>query len=132
MKISKQDHDQAIARLRAMLSPGERIYTVLRHRSASGMSRRISLLLPCYDERDKAAGYKGAILGIDRLVSQALGLPVHEKGGLVITGCGMDVGFEIVYRLGQVIWPNGTPEPHGIRNGHPDSEGGYALRQSWI
>lgn len=49
-----------------------------------------------------------------------------------IGGCGMDMGFALVYELGMKLWPDGTPEPHGQRNGEPDSNGGYALRQRWI
>jgi hypothetical protein len=49
-----------------------------------------------------------------------------------MSGAGMDMGFELVYRLGQAMWPNGTPEPHGTRNGQPDSDGGYALEHKWL
>jgi hypothetical protein len=52
--------------------------------------------------------------------------------GITIGGCGMDMGFELVYQLGYALWPNGTPAPHGTRNGEPDTNGGYALRQRWL
>jgi hypothetical protein len=52
--------------------------------------------------------------------------------GLTVDGCGMDMGYSVVYSLGYAMWPKGTPEPHGIRNGEPDSDGGYALRHAWI
>jgi hypothetical protein len=42
----------------------------------------------------------------------------------------MDMGFDLVYSLGSALWPNGTDTPHGTRNGEPDSDGGYALKQS--
>jgi hypothetical protein len=41
---------------------------------------------------------------------------------------GMDRKFELVGALGAALWPNGTPEPHGMRNGKPDSEGEFALK----
>ena len=66
-------------------------------------------------------------------VSVVLGLPLARSGGgVVITGCGMDMGFELVYRLGMALWPDGTKEPHGTRNGEPDSHGGYALKHQWL
>jgi len=43
-----------------------------------------------------------------------------------------DMGFQIVYQLGQRMWPDGTPKPHGRRNGQPDSAGGYALKHQWL
>jgi hypothetical protein len=42
------------------------------------------------------------------------------------------MGFAAVYNLGYALWPNGTPEPHGTRNGVPDRDGGYALKQCWL
>lgn len=132
MKISKQERNDALVRLHRMLSPGERIYTILRHRSASGMSRRISMFISAYDDQGPRTGPKCAIIGLDWLVSRALGYRQHNDGGLVVHGCGMDAGFELVYNLGAALWPNGTPEPHGRRNGEPDSAGGYALKHEWL
>ena len=56
----------------------------------------------------------------------------HTTGGLVIGGCGMDMGFHVVYNLGRAMWPDGTPDPHGTRNGEPDRDGGYALKHRWL
>jgi hypothetical protein len=84
------------------------------------MQQQISLFYTKYDE----------IQNIDWYVATLLDLP--RKDGVVINGCGTDMGFEMVHLLGQALWPDGTPEPHGMRNGEPDSSGGYALRQSWI
>jgi hypothetical protein len=42
-------------------------------------------------------------------------------------GYGYSKSFQLIYNLGSVLWPDGTPEPHGTRNGVPDSNGGYAL-----
>ena len=55
-----------------------------------------------------------------------------KTGGLRVSGCGMDMGFHVVYNLGYALWPDGTPEPHGTRNGAPDSDGGYALKHRWL
>ena len=55
-----------------------------------------------------------------------------KREALKIQGGGMDMGFKAVYSLGRSLWPNGTPEPHGTRNGEPDSCGGYALNQRWL
>jgi len=103
------------------LNPGDTVYTVLRHVSKSGMIRDISL----YIIRDNEP------LNITWHVADRLKMNV-KNNGIRIKGCGMDMGFHLVYGLGSALWPDGTDRPHGIRNGVPDSEGGYALKQRWL
>lgn len=119
--------EDARACLLSMLKPGDRVYTVLRHVSASGMSRRISLVVATTDHEGKPA-----VTSIDWFAARLLDYRQHDKGGLLVTGCGMDMGFHVVYALGSTLWPAGTPEPHGRRNGEPDTAGGYALRHEWL
>ena len=74
-----------------------------------------------------------AIRSISWLASRATGDTLdQDRGGLRLGGCGMDMGFQAVYSLGRAMWPNGTPKPHGTRNGDPDSDGGYALKHTWL
>ena len=112
-----------IETLRENLAPGQTIYTVLRRRSASGMSRSISLVVV----RD------GSIWDITYFAARALDHKVDQKnGGVKVSGCGMDMGFHLVYELGRCLWSEGTPKPQGTRNGEPDRDGGYALRHQWL
>ncbi len=147
---------EALASLREMLKPGDTVYCVLRHRAASGMSRVIDLLIAVDDyetiyplksadtaeypgQRDYDAKPKRKRIGT-RI--RSIGWLAYKAGagdgwddkqsGIRIRGCGMDMGFEIVYRLGNRLWPEGTPKPHGTRNGQPDCYGGYALKSSWL
>ena len=127
-KYSKSERDESLARLREWLKPGDTVYTVLDHVSRSGMSRNIRVVLMKVD--DKGEPYT---LHPNHAVSRVLNLPRAKRGdGIVIQGCGTDMGFELVYQLGHALWPDGTPQPHGTRNGEPDSNGGYALRQRWL
>lgn len=122
------EREDAKTRLLAMLKPGDRVYTVLRHVSASGMSRRISLVIPTTDREGKPA-----VTSIDWLAARLLrSYRQHDKGGLMVSGCGMDMGFHVIYALGSALWPDGTPAPHGTRNGEPDTAGGYALKHEWL
>ena len=145
MKITKAECNEAIARLRKILKPGMTVYTVLRHRARSGMSRSISLVIPeradvypCYpngeidyDAKPKRTGLE--VNSIDYWAARARGYLIDDKhGGLRTQGCGMDMGFALVYNLGATLWPKGTPKPHGRRNGEPDSAGGYALKHRWL
>lgn len=128
-KPTKTERDDAIAKLRDWLNPGDKVYTILDSVSRSGMSRQIRVVLLRYDE-DKKQTYA---LHPNWAVATALGYRQAKRGdGIMVGGCGMDMGFHLVYRLGEVLWPNGTPTPHGTRNGEPDSVGGYALKQEWL
>ena len=108
----------AIEQLQTMLQPGDTLKTVLKQVSRSGMYRHIAVIW-----KDENISY---------LVAKALEDKLHDDGSIGVSGCGMDMGFDIVYQLGSVLWPNGTPTPHGTRNGEPDSDGGYALKQAWL
>jgi len=122
-KAQKAEQAEALEELRNSLSPGDVVYCVLRHVSRSGMKRVISLFV--------IRG--GELCRISWSVSQALGWKLDTAhNGIAVTGCGMDMGFHLVYSLGQALWPNGTPKPHGTRNGQPDSAGGYALKARWV
>lgn len=103
--------------LRKLIRPKATVSTVLRHVSRSGMQRKLSLVIV----------HKGEILDITTLAAGAMHGRTDDDGNLVVRGCGMDMCWNAVYRLGKAIWPNGTRRPHGTRNGQPDSDGGYAL-----
>jgi hypothetical protein len=110
------------------LKPGQTVYTMLTHVSASGMRRSVKLFVASIDREGRPD-----ILDITYRAHLVTGYRVDPKhGGLVVTACGSDAGFEAVYNLGAGLWPNGTPAPHGTRNGVPDSAGGYALKQRWL
>lgn len=62
-----------------------------------------------------------------------------RSAAAIVAGYNRYTGQEIywivpgfVYSLGRTLWPDGTRAPHGRRNGQPDSDGGYALKHSWL
>jgi hypothetical protein len=135
MKYSKAQVEEAKGYLLEALKPGDKVYTILRQVSRSGMSRHISTIIRGKDGN----------MDITHLVARALGERRNENdGGLVVGGCGMDMGFEVVYRLGYVLWPEGFKCPgtrchsndhsNGDRNykRHLHRDGGYALRHEWL
>lgn len=152
MTAKQQSANEAIERLRETLKPGDTVYTVLRHVSRSGMSRLIDL----YKMSD------GEPQWLSRLAARAAGFTFDEKKECIrVGGCGMDMGFHLVYSLSRTLFPNGfgeegkLPLGHEIRpqtqeqarvsvekgakfygrNGDPsgwDTDGGYALRQRWM
>jgi len=125
------DIEESRQTLLRWLKPGDVVYTVLRHVARSGMSRRIDL----YTFAPGEGGGPPVKLWLSWHAARVMGYRLGGKSGddgIVVGGCGMDMGFHLVYTLGARLWPDGTPEPHGRRNGEPDSDGGYALRQEWI
>lgn len=120
MTKKEENQRQAIKQLRALgIKPGVTIDCILRHVSQSGMMRHISLY---YKKCD-----------ITRLAAIVLDYKIHDRdGGIKIGGCGMDMGFALIYNLGYALWPHGTRRPHGIRNRQPDTSGGYALKHNWL
>lgn len=123
-KAQAHDRQEAIARLREWIRPGDTIYCVLAHIARSGMSREIKLYHRSHETGD--------LQWISSLAARAIRSRMGKHDGIVMGGCGMDMGFAAVYELGHALWPEGTPEPHGRRNGQPDSDGGYALKHTWL
>jgi hypothetical protein len=85
---TKQEQLNAINELSTILRdiPSDTIYTVIRHVSTSGMQREISVKM--IDS--------GRIIHLDWLVSIALGKKIGKNNGIVMKGCGMDMGFALV------------------------------------
>jgi hypothetical protein len=124
---------ETIKVLRKMLRPGAKVYTILRSRSASGMSRCIDAFHIGKDgHKSYLTGYM-VQLGIG---SQSRAMWEQSKG-MRINGCGMDMGYHAVYSLGRILYPDGFALPNGRigrngdKSGH-DSDGGYALAHEWI
>ncbi len=136
--------DEARATLMAMLKPGDTVYTVLDSVSWSGMSRIIRVLV-AYTRDDGSVDHWHP----NHSVGVLLGLPYgtyrrQVTNGLKISGCGMYMGFDLVYSLGRALWPDGFACPgetcpsndhsNGDRNRKPHhhTDGGYALRHRWL
>jgi hypothetical protein len=102
MKYSKSEVEESLARLREWLKPGDTVYTILRHRSASGMSREIGVTLLSNDER------RGIVdLHPNYAVARVLGARMGKRDGIVLGGCGMDMGFHLVHSLSSALFPKG-------------------------
>ena len=102
-KAQKAEQERAIAELHKHLKPGDTVYTVLDHVSRSGMSRNIRVLIP-YTREDGSIDH----LHPNYLVAQAIGERQAKRGdGIVMGGCGMDMGFQLVYLLSSYMFPDG-------------------------
>lgn len=97
-KLQQSERAEAIAQLRETLKPGTTVYTILRHVSRSGMSRDIDV----YVMED------GEPRRITWSVAKAADLTYSRKAEAIkIGGCGMDMGFAIVYDLSRSLYDRG-------------------------
>jgi len=118
MKQSERntERDEAIKQLREWIPRSSTIYTILRHRSASGMTRVIGLVV-FKDGQDIHPNYSA---------SKALGWALDKnREGIRVSGCGMDMGHHLVYSLSQLLY--GWNE-----DGSYNAEGAYSLKQRWL
>ena len=152
MNAKEKGRQEAVRELRELLKPGDTVYTQLVSVSRSGMSRVIMPFVIKNNE-PRYLGY---------LVEKACGYAFDRKAwGVKVRGCGMDMGFSLVYDLSRVLFPDGFgvegTYPSGLkmrpetketavksveagaefygRNGDRsgwDNDGGYALKKRWL
>lgn len=119
LTTKQRDKAEAIERLRGWLTPGDTVYTILRNVSASGMRREIGIVIPTFDQRPcdchswpaAAPHFIGEpcinFLHPNHAVATAVGYKLGKRDGVFANGCGMDMGFDVVYNLCRVLWPHG-------------------------
>jgi hypothetical protein len=136
MKATKQQKADALARLKALLKPGDTIYTQFVSVSRSGMLRKIKVYVVANNQP----------INITPQVSDLCGFGYdYNTDALKVSGCGTDVGFQAVYELAGVLYPDGfecagetcpsNDHTNGVcdRNSkHHHNGGGYAFRQAWL
>lgn len=94
MTTSNDQRVKSIAALREILNPGDTVFTILRHSLSSGMTRHVSVIV-------------GECRDITHYVAHALDMRRSGKtGGIVVSGYGSDVGFDLIYDLQRVLWPD--------------------------
>ena len=93
-KEKRNRRAEALKMLRKFIKPGDTVFTVLRHVSRSGMSRRIDLYSIEGGKMNFLTGYAARVM--DRRWDL-------DNGGIVIGGAGMDMGFHLVYSLGRTL-----------------------------
>ena len=116
------ERETARKELLKILKPGDTVYCVLRHVSRSGMQREISL-------------FTEGMRNIDWYAARVLEMRRGKRDGLVVGGCGMDMGFATVYELSYALFPMGFKVEGRGRNNDTsgwDKDGGYALKHRWI
>ena len=114
------------------VKPGDKIHIICRNVSRSGMSRQLDFFLL----RDNRLIY------ISPHVAEITDHKRHTNGALKVSGCGMDMGFAVVYDLSSRLFPRGyyLQKDEWPRNndkeikatGIDSTGGGYALTHEWV
>lgn len=137
---AEADKAEALRELRRLVKPGSTLHTISRHVSGSGMSHSISVV--------KVS--RGQTISLDGLCAR-VGLGSFDRlhGGIKRGGCGMDMGFDLVYSLSYLLYGrygkrtyaclgdrcpsnehvNDRTAPRGKGVRHDD---GYAISQRWL
>ena len=130
------ERQEAIERLKEWVKPGDTLWTQIKHVSRSGMSRVIQVV--------KLENNEPSWLGYN--IALALGWSYdRQREGVRVGGCGMDMGFHLVYELSHVLWPDGWTcigkECRSSKHQGADFQkrikgevhkDGYALNQRWL
>ena len=104
--MNKKEKLEAIQKLQEVVKKGDTLYTQLEHVSKSGMTRHIKVRQLKNDRP----------LNWTYLVSKALDWKVSDKtNGLKGSGCGMDMGFHLIYTLSRELFNDG-----------------YAIKHEWL
>jgi hypothetical protein len=98
MTRKNAERQEYIEKLRELLKPGDVVYTTVKHVSRSGMSRSIDVKIIRGNEPQWLSYWvaKACDFGFD-----------ERREAVKVGGCGMDMGFHIVYTLGGVLFPDG-------------------------
>jgi hypothetical protein len=123
MKYLKSEKQEALEKLKSWIKKGDILHTTVRHVSRSGMMRHISVRhLKATDNPERPVN----VSNYDYHVARVLDLPeAPNYQGVKIGGCGMDMGFHLVYSLSRALFKD---EPKG----EGDRDHGYWINQEWL
>ena len=135
MTVKETERKRAIEWLKERIKAGDTIYTHVEHVSRSGMYRAIRVYR--MDENKP--------VDISSMVAKAIDARFDKNHYAVgVGGCGMDMGFAVVYDLSYRLFPEGytctgkkcysNDHTNGDRNyrRHHHTDGGYAIQQRWL
>lgn len=101
-KAQYEERTEWLRKLHTSLKPGDRVTTVLKHVSSSGMYRAINVFLLGCEKGEPTRqwlSYWIAHAGIGRWD--------EKRDAVGVGGVGMDMGFHIVYELSHMLFPKG-------------------------
>jgi hypothetical protein len=111
-------NEEAIKQLQEIIKEGDVVYTLLQNVSSNGMSRRIVVLIPQKTKNGLM------VRDITYLVAAACELRYNkDRHALVVGGCGMDMGYHVIYTLASVL---------GYKKSGENKGNCYGLAHQWL
>jgi hypothetical protein len=98
-ELAYDSKEYAANELRKLFPPGSTARTILRHVSASGMTRWISVIADTPDGPHDVSHWVARIMG------EHANRGKYE--GIRVGGCGMDMGFSLVYSMSRILYRDG-------------------------
>lgn len=139
-KADKAKQAEHREELLGMLKPGDTLFTVIKSVSRSGMFRRMDVYRLVDNDRVWLTGCVASVIEARYSTDDW-----RKEAGMGLSGCGMDMGFEAIYRLSSALYPNGfdcvgercpsNDHSNGDRDyksNHHHRDGGYAINQRWL
>ena len=113
MKYSKEEKQESLESLKEWIKKGDILHTTVNHVSRSGMMRHMSVKhLKATDNPERPVN----VSNYDYQIARVLDLPeAPDYQGVKVGGCGMDMGFHLVYTLSRKLFDDG-----------------YAIKQEWL
>ena len=108
MKYTKQQQAEAMDYLKRNLAEGDTVFYIVKNVSNSGMYRHIDFYT--FKVKDVFAEGEQRVqkVWLSGAISKVLGYPLKEKtNALGVSGCGMNMGFAVIYNLSETLFGNG-------------------------
>jgi hypothetical protein len=115
---------ESVAYLKQVFPPGTEVRTIVKHVTSSGMGRVIDVL--AIEFRPGSGENSLQIRSVGYHVARVLNsIYDNDRGGVWVTGCGMDMCFHLVYSLARALYGDDAAELEKINRTWRDA--GYAL-----
>jgi|TARA_A100000172_G_C2999787_1_gene95850 hypothetical protein len=98
--------------LKEMFPKGSTAYTTVTKVAPSGLSRHIKVVAPFESSSNKQIRLSNQSYNIAKFLDWTY---KDNTNSVFVGGCGMDMGFHLIYTLSSVLYDDG-----------------YAIKQSWI
>lgn len=121
MKYTEVEKERSFKYLKRLVKPQKTfIFYLVTSVASNGMSRRIRFFVAKNND----------LLDISHSMAVLLDQKCEDYRGMFTRGCGMDMGFNAVYNLGRILYPDGSKTIVTGRNGDttPETDGGYLLK----
>lgn len=105
---TKQQKAEAMEYLKRNLAEGDTVFYIVKNVSNSGMYRHIDFYTFKVKDVFEEGESRVQKVWLSGAISKVLGYPLKQKtNALGVSGCGMNMGFAVIYNLAEVLFDDG-------------------------